>query len=1109
MISRRTLLRSSIVATLVGALPRRVRGSLAFDSAGPITDRMQIAHLKCEYRDNPRGLDVLRPRLFWQLRSSRRGERQTAYRIMVASDRPLLNQGKADLWDSGRVSSDQTVQIEYDGVPLESRQECFWRVMAWDKDGRPSRWSDTASWTMGLLHSDEWQAKWIGDAVLADPANRPLTPIHCYRSQLANEPNVEKWITIDIGAIQYVDSVDIIPARPEKLHSDFRTIMYPLRFKVEIASDQTFSDARTVVDRTGTDFVAPRTPNCRFTFEPAQARYIKLTITKLAKWAGTDYGVALGGLGVYDGQSCISDRAAISCSDSIESSEYSKVYLGNSKSAVELRPDSKAVTVEFPGVPRVPIDQTVSRVPMLRRDFTLSEPVRRARLFVTARGFYEFYLNGKRIGDQELAPGYTDYAKRIEYQAYDVTDALRKGSNALGALLGYGWYAGHMNLHRLRCIDGFYPLLLAQLEVDLADGQRIAIVTDDKWKTTLSGPILWSDLLDGEGYDCRKELAGWSESSFDDSGWKTAYCEQRDGIALVWPRCQPVHRVRTLQPISMREVKPNVFVYDFGQEISGYCRLKITRTNRPAAGTVIRLRHAEKVGPDGMIDVRSLWGVPAEENYILDGKADRVLEPHFTYHGFRYVEVTGLTEAPVKDALSAIWLHSDLESAADFSCSNDLFNRIMDNARRTQRDLLFDVPAGCAGRSERFAWLGDIRPCVQTAIFNMDSAGFFTKYISDIRDEQTADGRYCDITPHDALRDTNRSVGSPGWADAGVSMPWQVYINYGDRRILDEHYASAKRWVDFVRRNNPDCLWKNARGNDWGDWLSAGTPSTPKEVGATAFFAHSTELVAKMATTLGYRDDAVRYRDLFGQIKRAFVAAYVTSDGRIANDAQGCYALALHFGLLDEPLRSKSMMRLVDGVRSNEYHPTTGFWSSTELLLALSDHGGHREASQMMNMRTMPSWGFMAENGTTFWESFDAIQRNLSLCHWTHSGVGEWLWRNIAGLNPDPQSPGYKSITIRPRPTKEVSSCRASYLSIRGPIEIEWALRGSEFQLDVAVPVGARAKVFFPVGDGDSVRESNIPAKKANGVAFLSMHDGGPVLEVESGRYHFTMNCRG
>ncbi len=287
-----------------------------------------MARLQCEYRDNPVGIDVLRPRLFWQLHSAQRGERQTAYRILVATDRRLLEQEKADLWDSGRVLSDESTQVEYGGVPLGSRQECFWKVMAWDKDGRPSRWSETASWTMGLLHANEWQAKWIGDAVLADAANRPLTPIHCYRSQLANDPHAEKWITLDLGATQKFDSVEIAPARPEKLSSDFRTVMYPLRFKVEAALEQDLTDARAVVDRSDRDFIAPRKPPYRFGFARVEARYIRLRITKLARWAGNDYGVALGGFGAYDGQTCISHAAKVSCSDSIESSEYSQAIPG-------------------------------------------------------------------------------------------------------------------------------------------------------------------------------------------------------------------------------------------------------------------------------------------------------------------------------------------------------------------------------------------------------------------------------------------------------------------------------------------------------------------------------------------------------------------------------------------------------------------------------------------------------------------------------------------------------------------------------------------------------------------------------------------------------------
>ena len=948
----------------------------------------------------------------------------------------------------------------------------------------------------GLLQPQDWQATWISDATLADPANRPLRPIHCYRSELAAQPDVPKWIVLDLGSSQPITSVDLVPARPLKFNSDFRTVMFPLRFKIEIALDPAFSDAQVVADQTSEDFNTPRSNHCLFHFPAVSARYVRLAVTKLARWDGDDYGVALGGLAVNAGDKLVSGHAQVTCSDSIESPEYSKSYLVQEKNTVAFAPDSAAVTVDFPGVPT---KRTVSRVPLLRREFTLDQAVKRATLYVTARGFYEFHLNGRRVGDELLDPGYTDYAQRIAYQTFDVTRLVHPGANAMGALLGFGWYAGHMNLFQLRCIDGFFPLLFAQLEVELVDGRHLTLVTDGAWRTTLSGPVRWSDLLDGEGYDSRREIPGWDKPGFDDQAWKPAYSQPRDGVALVAPHCQPVRAIQEMHPISMKEVKPDVYVYDLGQEISGYCRLKVDG----ASGTRIAVRHAEEIGPDGMIDVRNLWGVAAEDDYLLDGKGPHVFEPHFTYHGFRYVEVTGLPQPPTPDTLVAINIHTDVATTGDFSCSNDLYNRLMTAARWTEWNMLFNVPAGCAGRAERLAWLGDIRPCVQTAMFNMDTAAFFSKYTIDIRDEQTADGRYCDITPHSSLRGANVCVGSPGWADAGVSLPWQEYVNTGDRRILEEHFDSARRWVDFVHAQNPNLLWLKARGNDWGDWLSGGTPSTPKDLGATAFFAHSTDLVSQMAAVLGREDDAKTYRDLFSQIRQAFAKAYVRADGMIGNDAEGGYALALQFDLLDEPLRSRALAHLLDSIHRANDHPTTGFWSSVEMLLALSDQGANEEAARMLNLRTKPSWGYMVDHSTTLWEAFDANTKNLSLNHWTHSAVGEWLWRNVAGINPDPADPGYQSIIIRPRPCHEVTSCQASYDSIRGPIKVSWKVQAGTFTLDLTIPVGAWARVYLPTPDESSVRESGQPAGTAEGVRFLQAGENGSVFQVESGTYHF------
>jgi alpha-L-rhamnosidase len=1084
-------------------------GFMLFLGAAALVHAAAVENPRCEYLKDPSGIDVSAPRLSWVMTSDQRGEKQNAYQVLVASTAERLARDEGDLWDSGKVVSDHSIQVEYAGKPLASRIECHWKVRVWDKADRASPWSAPARWSMGLLKPDDWRAMWISDSVLADPANRPLTPIHCYRSELASRPDAQKWIVLDLGTAREITSVDLIPARPQRLNPDIRTVMFPLRFYIEVADDASFTNPRRVVDQTGEDFDAPRAPDCRFDFQPVKARFVRLVVTNLARWDGQDYGIALGGLTLNDGADVVSGDARVTCSDSIESDDYSQLCLGKNLGDVAFAPDAKALAVNFPGVtpavsrypmmPGLASSRTVSRVPMLRRDFALGAAVKRATLYASARGFYEFHINGRRVGDELLAPGYSDYAKRIAYQSYDVTGLLNPGSNTMAALLGYGWYAGHMNIFDNRCIDGFFPLLLAQLEVELADGQTVTICTDQQWRSTLDGPVRWSDLLDGEGCDCRREIPGWDKPGFDDHDWRPAFSEPRDEVALVAPRCQPVRVIQTMAPVAVHEVKAGVYVFDFGREISGYCRL---RTDG-AAGARITVRHAELLSADGNINVDNLWSVAAEEDYLLDGKGPHVLEPHFTYHGFRYVEVAGLPKAPTKETLEAVNIHTDVATTGEFTCSNDLYNQIMTAVRWTQWNMLFDVPAGCAGRAERFAWLGDIRPCAQTAMFNMDLAAFFSKYIVDIRDEQTADGRFCDTSPHDALRGSSICVGSPGWADAGVSLPWDEYMNYDDRRILAEHFESAKRWVDFVQGRNPNLLWQNARGMDWGDWLSGGSPPTPKELGATAFFAHSADLLARMADALGRKGEAAHYRQLFQNIRMAFVHAYVGADGAIGNGAEGCYALALQFDLLDEPLRSLAVAHLVDAIAAADGHPTTGFWSSGELLLALSSNGQNSAAARMMSLRSRPSWGYMVDNSGTLWESFYADTQNLSLNHWTHSAVGEWLWRNVAGINPDPESPGFQSFTIHPRPSAEVTWCKAGFDSIHGRIAINWSCGDGRLTMDVVVPANATAKVYVPTSNAQSVTESGGRASQAEAARFLRTESGAAVYEVGSGKFQF------
>lgn len=1146
---------------------------------------VSVGDLHCEARSNPAGIDEPQPQLSWIIKSDRRGEVQTAYQILVASTPQRLAEDQGDLWNSGKVASDATAQVGYAGQNLPSLTRCFWKVRVWDRDGQPSAWSPPAAWSMGLLNPADWHARWISDPVLADPANRPMTPIHCYRSELASQSDVDKWIVLDLGSAKRMDAVDIIPARPRGQNWDFRTVMYPLRFKVESADSRDFHDGQVVVNETADDVPNPRGDSCRFSFPAVTARYLRLTVTRLARWDGQNYGLALGGISVFDGSQSIGVGATVECSDSMESDLWSKKYLINDQVTVALA-DSPALDV---GMPDTIKKFTVSRVPLVRREFKLASEVRRAVLSVSARGFYEVRINGRRVGDELLAPGYTDYGVRLLYQTYDVTDLLQRGTNAIGALVGYGWYAGHMNLSENRCIYGYFPQFLAQLDIELSDGTRATLGTDGQWRSTLDGPVRWSDLLDGEGYDCRREMTGWDQPGFDDHNWQPVWSQPRDTVPLVWQRSQPVRAIREFTPIAVKEVKPGVYVFDFGQEITGWCRL---RADGPA-GTHVRLRHSEMVLPDGNIDVGSLMGTLAEEDYILDGNGERMLEPHFTYHGFRYVELSGLPGQLKPDTLVAVNVRTDAAVAGHFKCSNELYNRIQAASFWTQANLLFDVPAGCAGRSERLAWMGDIRPCVPSLFLNFDAAPLLTKYVGDIRDDQAPDGRFTDIAPHAHLRGTPVGVGSPGWADAGVSLPWDIYVNTGDKRLLAEQFGSARRWVDVIHASNPDLLWRNNRGMDWGDWLSAGS-ATPKELGATAFFARSADLLSRMAQVLGRTNEADEYQALFQGIRHAFVKSYVSDAGiiggnppaktvirdvtpivrsrakngnlnftvsndalggdpdpfqtktlhltvRVGNqlveqvfaegsqvnlggqndqplaivsavyghdttdlgDTQGSYALALHFGLLDEPLRSLAAKRLDELVITNKHHPTTGFWSSIELLLALSDAGYNADAAEMLDQHGKPSWGYMAEYNTTFWEAFDANTQNLSLNHWTHSAVNEWLWRNVAGLNPDEQHPGYQSFTIRPRPTKEVTWCQASYDSIRGTISSDWKRVGNKFTLAVSIPANTTATVFIPTTGSDLVTESGQPAFQSKGVTLLRSDAGTMVYRVLSGRYQF------
>ena len=762
--------------------------------------------------------------------------------------------------------------------------------------------------------------------------------------------------------------------------------------------------------------------------------------------------------------------------------------------------------------------------PLLRRAFVVDGPVMRATLYVTSRGDYECRLNGVKVSDRMLSPEWTDYEKRIQYQVYDVRESVHEGDNVLGAMLGDGWYLGRLGPTRWnkdyprRGVYGLHRRLLARLDVELADGTVQSIVTDGDWKCNPDGPIRQVDNFLGETFDARKIVPGWDAPGFDDASWAAVTTEPLDDVLLEAQMNEPIRVIRELPAQSVAEPTPNVYIFDLGQNMPGWCRIRI----QGEAGQEIMVRHGEMLNPDGTLYTENLAAAVQEDRYILAGTGEEVFEPHFTYHGFRYVEVTGLKAKPETGMVTGCVVCSDTRRTGTLECSNPMLNKLVENVLWTQRSNMHSVPTDCPQRDERMGWMGDAQVFGQSAIFNTDMAAFFTKWMQDIRDAQAKDGSFPDIAPH-AYDPDVRFKNAPGWADAGVVVPWRLYQNYGDTRVLREQLEAAKRYIECIHRDNPDLLWKNNVGNNYGDWLNGDTIKAegyPKHGGqldkvifATAFFAYSTGLVADMCEVLGEVDDAARYRELAAQIIAIFNKEFVNDEGKIKGDTQAGYAMALHFNLLSEALRPKAVAHMVRAIEKYDGRMSTGFHSTYRMMLELSRWGHNDLAYQLVESTRFPSWGYSIEQGaTTIWERWDGYVKGRgfqdpgmnSFNHYAIGAVVEWMYRTIAGINLDEANPGYSHFVIHPQPGGTLTWAKGSYDSIRGLIKSAWKLENDKFTLDIQVPPNTEATVYVPATSADTVLESGKPAADAPGVAFVRMENDAAVYHVKSGCYSFS-----
>jgi alpha-L-rhamnosidase len=751
--------------------------------------------------------------------------------------------------------------------------------------------------------------------------------------------------------------------------------------------------------------------------------------------------------------------------------------------------------------------------PMLRRDFDLRGSVVSARAYVTSHGLYELFVNGKRVGDELMTPGWTSYSHRLQYQTYDVTKLLKTGRNAVGAVLGDGWYRGVIGFTGTRDHYGDRLALLCQLEVTYSDGHRETIGSDARWKT-LPGPILNSQIYDGETYDARLERPGWNADGYDDAGWAPVEVITASKEILVASQGPAVRRINELVPIRIFKTPSGDAVVDLGQNMVGWARLKV----KGPAGTMVTLRHAEVLDKNGNLYTDNLRSAKATVRYTLSGKGTEIFEPHFTYQGFRYIAVSGYPGKLARDSITGITLHSDMALTGTFATSRPLIDQLQHNIQWGQKGNFLDVPTDCPQRDERLGWTGDAQVFTPTAAFNMDVDGFFSKWLKDLAADQLDTGSIPFVVP-DVLSSSDRPIaGAAGWGDAATVIPWEVYLAYGDKRVLEDQYGSMRRWVEYEQsRAGADEIWDgDTHFGDWLDFFSVGTGSsfgsTSTDLIATAYFAHSTDILQRTARTLGKDKDAARYADSLGKIKAAFQRKFVAPDGTVGAGTQTAYVLALDFELVSDELRAAAAQKLAADVRARG-HLTTGFLGTPRLLSVLTRFGYLDEAYLLLNREQFPSWLYPVKRGaTTIWERWDGIKPDgtfedkgmNSFNHYAYGAVGSWMYQTLGGINIDPGAPGYAHFVIQVQPGGGFTHARTEHDSPFGTIRTDWILKGGRMNLNVVIPANSAAMLRVPRTQIADVTESRRPIRLGDGITGARQEAEGAVLELGAGQYRFS-----
>jgi alpha-L-rhamnosidase len=747
----------------------------------------------------------------------------------------------------------------------------------------------------------------------------------------------------------------------------------------------------------------------------------------------------------------------------------------------------------------------------LRKDFTTEKKIVRARAYATAHGLYELHINGKKVGDAYFTPGWTNYKKRLQYQAYDITGLLKSGENTVGAMLGDGWFKGSIGWQDNWGYYGKNVALLCQLVLEYSDGSKDIITTDDTWKGTKDGPITLNSFYNGESYDARKELTGWDMPGYDDSGWEDVNIADYGYDEIIASQSVPVKGIQEIKPVKIWNTPDGTLVADMGQNMVGWIKLKV----EGPAGTMVTIRHAEVLDKQGEFYTENLRAAEATLRYTLKGGGMEIYEPRFTFMGFRYVAVEGFPGDLMPDNITGVVIHSDMEPTGTFSCSNPLVNQLQHNIQWGQKGNFVDVPTDCPQRDERLGWTGDAQAFIRTAAYNMDVASFFTKWLKDVASDQSDSGAIPFVVPN-VLGEVQASA---GWADVVTIAPWTIYQVFGDKRLLERQYPSMKKYVDFIRADaGRNYIWEG--GSVFGDWLfykpelvnwTEPDGHTDPDLIATAFYAYSTEILIKAAQELGKEEDVKTYKEVLERIKQAFNNNYVTPAGRTSSDSQTSYVLALMFDLLPDETKSQAVNHLVENIRRRGNHLSTGFLGTPFICHVLSDNGHTDVAYDLLLQETFPSWLYPVKMGaTTIWERWDGIKPDStfqnkgmnSFNHYAYGAIGDWMYRVVAGL--EIGSPGYKHIRIRPQPNARLDYAKATYESGYGKIESGWEIDNGILRLHVVVPPNTTAEITLPKANLGKVTEGGNPIMQAHPQA--KEVNGNVILEVGSGKYDFEYN---